>query len=293
MSLDCEFTGIRGRPELITDTPEERYEKVSARLLTAQMRAVAERFQIIQVGLCFFVPDQSLPIKPDRPRYLAYPYNIYLFPEDRPASINNLVFDVEGINFHKQQKMDFNKWMYEGVPYLSEKEEKEMLSDLAEQAEGRREEHDELQLTMEDTRRTDLALNSINQWLREGARSECVIPDLNPFLRKFMYQKIEELYPSVQMESRSKGRFDTSIVLKLSSLAERSAIREAKLQEGLRIVQRKSGARRIFKLLTSTKAPIIGQNPLFDLLFLYSHFQGDLPAQLNDFKAKITSLFPK
>jgi len=29
VSIDCEFTGIRGEPEIVTDTPEERYAKVN------------------------------------------------------------------------------------------------------------------------------------------------------------------------------------------------------------------------------------------------------------------------
>jgi hypothetical protein len=28
VSLDCEFTGIKGRPETMIDTPDERYDKV-------------------------------------------------------------------------------------------------------------------------------------------------------------------------------------------------------------------------------------------------------------------------
>ena len=35
VSLDCEFTGLKGKPELIVDTPDERYRNVSEQLLLA------------------------------------------------------------------------------------------------------------------------------------------------------------------------------------------------------------------------------------------------------------------
>eukprot|EP01022_Parablepharisma_sp_SALTPOND_P033796 TRINITY_DN89660_c0_g1_i1.p1 TRINITY_DN89660_c0_g1~~TRINITY_DN89660_c0_g1_i1.p1 ORF type:complete len:378 (+),score=46.83 TRINITY_DN89660_c0_g1_i1:352-1485(+) len=248
------------------------------------MRSVADKFQVIQLGLCLFVAE-----KPGN--FVAHPYNIYLFPEERPGTTNGVLLDLEGMSFHKQQGLDFNKWIYEGVSYLNEKQERLLFSKVSE---GHPHSGKEvLNLTEEDTKKTELALNSIEMWVQNGARAEHVISDFNPYLRKFMYQKIEELYPGLNVGCESKGKFDKNIVLKMLTEEEKRVINDAKMKESVKAIKRKSGARRIFKaLIGMEKVPIIGHNPLFDLLFLYSAFQDELPGTLAEFKSKIHGLFP-
>ncbi len=50
--------------------------------------------------------------------------------------------------------------------------------------------------------------------------------------------------------------------------------------------------RTLFEMLVDLKVPIIGHNPLTDLVFLYSHFCGPLPPTLREFKTSILRLFP-
>ena len=251
------------------------------------MRSVAERFQLIQLGVSFFVLEPTTI--PGETRYTAYPYNIYLFPEEKPGSRSDVVFDVDTVNFHKQQKLDFNKWIYEGVPYLSERVEKMLLSRAIEE---RPEDTEAVRLSEEDAKKIALILESIKKWIQDGAKSEFVISDLNPFLRKSMYQKIKELFPALYVESKLIGKFEKNIVLKMMTEEEKKAIKEAKRQEELKEIHRKTGARRLFKLLSSIKAPIIGHNPTFDFMFIYSHLQDELPHSLAEFKSQINSLFP-
>ena len=49
---------------------------------------------------------------------------------------------------------------------------------------------------------------------------------------------------------------------------------------------------RIWKMLCDAKKPVVGHNCLFDLLFLFSHFQGTLPPTCDDFKAALSGLLP-
>eukprot|EP01022_Parablepharisma_sp_SALTPOND_P014652 TRINITY_DN200_c0_g2_i1.p4 TRINITY_DN200_c0_g2~~TRINITY_DN200_c0_g2_i1.p4 ORF type:complete len:557 (-),score=78.62 TRINITY_DN200_c0_g2_i1:65-1735(-) len=251
------------------------------------MRGVAEKYQLIQLGLCFFVLDteKSAP----GTHYSAYPFNIYVFPEERPGSRNEIVFDIDTANFHKQQKLDFNKWIYEGVPYVTLKAERIMT---ARALEDRVEDTEELKLTEDDAKRTAQVLEGVKKWIQEGAKGEYVLADLNPFLRKFMYQKLAELFPAVYTESRQVGRFEKHIVLKVITEEEKKAIKEAKRQEELKEIHRKTGVLRLFKILTNLKAPIIGHNPTFDLLFIYSNLYEDLPYSLAEFKTQINNLFP-
>jgi poly(A)-specific ribonuclease len=242
---------------------------------------------MVQLGICFFERKGG---EGGETKYEAYPYNIYLFPEEVQGMQNHVVIDIDTAGFHRQQNFDFNKWIYNGVPYVNERVEKGMLSRLSEE---RKEEKDELQLQEEDAKKTGQILEGIRKWVSEGAKDQFAITDLNPFLRKFMYQKIEELYPSLYVESRTRGKFEKDILLKSITPEEKQAAKDAKRKEELRELKRKVGARAIFLALVEAKAPIIGHSPIFDLLFMYSHFKDELPRTLTDFKKAILTLFPR
>jgi poly(A)-specific ribonuclease len=250
------------------------------------MRYVAQRFQLIQLGICFF---ESIPSATGKAAFNAYPYNIYLCPEESPGMPNYMVLDVDTTAFLREQKFDFNKWIYEGVPFLNDRAEKGLMGRAGEE---RKDEKEDLQLTEEETKKTGLILENIKKWIDEGAENEYVAPELNSYLRKYMYQVVEELYPTLYVKSRSKGKFDKDIVLKKMTHEEKKEIKDSKKKDEIREIQRKSGAKRLFQAMTSKKIPVVGHTPLFDLLFLYSHFEGELPLSLDKFKANILNLFP-
>ena len=253
------------------------------------MRSVAEKYQLIQLGLCFFVENPAGDVAVPGKHYTSYPFNLYLFPEERPGTRSEIVFDIDTANFHKQQKLDFNKWIYEGIPYISLKAEKILTSRTMEE---RFEDAEDLRLTEDDSRKIAATLEGIKKWISDGAKGEHVLADLNPFLRKCMYQKLTEMFPAIYSESKQVGKFEKHIVLKMVTEEEKKAIKEAKKQEELKEIHRKSGALRLFKLITSMKVPIIGHNPTYDLLFIYSHLYDELPHALAEFKTNISSLFP-
>jgi hypothetical protein len=130
VAIDEEMTGISipgCEREKMDDTTEQRYQK---------MRAAAEHYKIIQIGLCLFheVKEDASAAKsgqPSIPRFCARPYNFYLFPEE--GQIN---MEAEAIAFNKQHGMDFNKWIYEGIPYVTEESHKALISKFYGDEEG-------------------------------------------------------------------------------------------------------------------------------------------------------------
>ena len=62
--------------------------------------------------------------------YIAKPYNFYVFPEDNTGN-NLLICETSAIIFNRDHKMDFNKWIYSGIPYINAKQEKSMYEALA------------------------------------------------------------------------------------------------------------------------------------------------------------------
>jgi hypothetical protein len=56
-------------------------------------------------------------------------YNCYIFPEDNSGN-NYLNMETSAIIFNRDHKMDFNKWIYQGIPYMTAKYEKTLLDDV-------------------------------------------------------------------------------------------------------------------------------------------------------------------
>ena len=106
IAIDEEMTGIilSGQHHTQGDTPEARYRK---------MRMVAMEFNVMQVGVCLFHSTGE--------GFVARPYNFFVFP-DVKSSRARLTMHASTADFHKQNGFDFNKWIREGVPFLSEAE---------------------------------------------------------------------------------------------------------------------------------------------------------------------------
>eukprot|EP00741_Cyanophora_paradoxa_P002993 tig00000658_g2905.t1 len=132
---------------------------------------------------------------------------------------------------------------------------------------------------------------------------EMVFPECNAFLRAALYQgragslaALREVDPDTIAESRAPDPNNPSrkqiAVLRLTDeeKAERARREE---EERQREFDARRGFRRIFTALAASRLPLIGHNCLYDLLFLYSHFEGPLPEELPAFKASLNSLFPQ
>lgn len=87
----------------ILDYPEERYLKT---------KKTAEKFQIIQIGLCLFMKTNQNNTNNSN-EFIVKPYSFYLFPEDYSGN-PFITCETSAIIFNREHKMDFNKWIYEG-----------------------------------------------------------------------------------------------------------------------------------------------------------------------------------
>jgi RimJ/RimL family protein N-acetyltransferase len=111
-------------------------------------------------------------------------------------------------------------------------------------------------------------------------------------------QTIEERYPSLGAESRVAhrrgGRSKTELFVTRYTVEERQARADvhspaARMRRDL---QRHLGFRRVWLALIAARLPLVGHNCMFDLLFLYAAFEGELPDTLPDFKRELHARFP-
>jgi len=91
---------IRDRKHL----PQDRY---------AAMAAAASKYGVLQYGITLFTWAAD---KGAAGQWVASPFNFFLFPEGRDTDV---VLNADSIAFLKKHGMDFQKWIYQGVPFVN------------------------------------------------------------------------------------------------------------------------------------------------------------------------------
>ena len=147
-AVDLEMTGIslpsaQGRPSK-EHTPAERY---------ALNKAVPERYSIIQAGVALFhenpayrrwmeLPDEDRSVDDMPVEFHVRKYNFYLFspPSHNDAHTREVVLNPGTVQFLTSHNMDYNKWLKEGVPYVTVDRAQELLDKFKEKHEKLEEE---------------------------------------------------------------------------------------------------------------------------------------------------------
>ena len=114
VALDTEFTGLLedGKRDSLLDFPAERFER---------HRQFGGRFMVNQVGIC--LAEQT-----EEGKFLMRPYNFYVFPVES-WKINRkedcfFSCQASSLKLLAESKFDFNKWIGEGIRYVSEHKDK-------------------------------------------------------------------------------------------------------------------------------------------------------------------------
>ncbi len=129
VSFDCEMTGLcldlKTEPTKY-DTQEFRYYKV---------KQGVEKYDLIQLGLTFFIEEKKLINNKDEEYYLERSFTFYLFKNPQK---NYYSFEKKNINFFEslchppsikflsQNNFDFNILISKGIPYTKLSYEKKL-----------------------------------------------------------------------------------------------------------------------------------------------------------------------
>lgn len=282
ISIDEEFSGIsipnerefRNRKD---DTPEKRYSK---------MKDVAERYSIIQFGLCIYCFDENGCI-------ISYPYNFYVFPE----SGRDIVLSASSMDFLRKNNMDFGKWMSKGINYCDEETDTYYYKKYIQS-------HQEVVETSETkinkkiilTKPSDIEFMNLN-FDRLNAHvlsqmfsiEEFKFDQCNSYLRRYIYQTIETDYPNIIL--RALDGNPNVLQAFLVTEEDKRTEKLVKIKVDEENYNRNLGFRLLFKDIISAKMYLVGHNLMFDLMFMYRSFVGPLPLTLSEFKKCLSSMF--
>lgn len=162
IAIDEEMTGISipgaGRPAK-EQPPSQRYPV---------LKQAAERYSIIQWGICLFEPIQSSPNESSPIfEWNVRRYSFFMFPEDPGYNSNRnpSYYDARevslspgAIKFLSKNGMDFDKWLKEGVSYQTESQAAETIKRFCEVQRRERERQETTHSTVQETVRRRIEL---------------------------------------------------------------------------------------------------------------------------------------
>lgn len=278
ISIDTEFTGLcyddACKPSLF-DNSKQRYSK---------LKTSVENFVLCQIGITTFKGNDL------ENRYSAETFNFYLCP--LPLGTHDPRFSVQAssIRFMVKHNFDFNKWLYEGIPFLNNVQEKQVRNDLES---GLR--FNGIDSDIDEQKLQELC-SFVASWLPSAGSGDSVVVPIEkdePITAMCIYQS--DLQKRFSQIWTSLDPFGQVVVKKVEpeereilELNLKSSEKERQEQQVLEML----GFTRVFRLLTGLAKPIIGHNCLMDLIFMYEKFHQPLPKLYSQFKQDIHKLFP-
>jgi hypothetical protein len=255
VAIDEEMTGISisNTPRPPKDqSPSKRYE---------MLKAVPEKFSIIQFGICLFHEHPAYTPNGETPEFVSRRYNFFMFPPADNNITREVVLNASSIAFLSQHNMDFDLWTKQGTPFVTTDAAEELISKY---------QHKHLEIQQKkavkggnafkpgrrrvELRRTEdidfhaRAMASVREWLdssqpvrgHHGADADqddeedqpkegmCfLLPPANSFLRRALYESIEVEYPALVLENAGARHPNQIRVLRLT--AHEARTREARL----------------------------------------------------------------
>ncbi|GAA5813345.1 hypothetical protein MFLAVUS_006822 [Mucor flavus] len=275
IAIDTELSGLH-RPY----TPVRLY---SMKDRYVEYKEATERFLIIQFGMCTFKWDEPSG------RYIAKPFNFYIFPTSITGQVQtNRVFmtQAQAFDFLVKQSFDFNKWVYQGIPYMTREEEKIYV------AQAQKRLNDDMPDIPIDDKEIEFMKNArakIDEWVAtenpedpEGVN----INAKNAYQRRLIYQEIRKYkgLTAIGMQGFIRAQ-------KFTQKQEEERAKE-KLEKFEKDLTTAIGFRKVIDMISDSGKTVVGHNMLLDVCHMIGQFVEPLPDTLTDFKSLAHGLFP-
>ncbi|XP_033102365.1 poly(A)-specific ribonuclease PNLDC1-like [Anneissia japonica] len=267
IAIDLEFTGLHfedGCNNNMFDDGAERYSK---------LKKNCQNFTISQIGLAVFRHDTTNSC------YTANVFNVFVFPQSCASLDERFSCQASSLKFLCQYEFDFNKFIYDGVPFLTHEQEEKL------RALGNPE---ELLSTIGGNFFRPI-FTSVSVWLRQAAVDDEMVIDANRGVDILILQaKLCTMFKEIWTRSTSKNEV---IVMKVS-VEKRKVLENTSPAWKSRIIDSLVGFSKVFRLICDSKKPVVGHNMLMDLLLMYDKFHNKLPSSWTDFKNELHRIIP-
>eukprot|EP01112_Ceratiomyxa_fruticulosa_P003961 TRINITY_DN1428_c0_g1_i1.p1 TRINITY_DN1428_c0_g1~~TRINITY_DN1428_c0_g1_i1.p1 ORF type:complete len:627 (-),score=129.92 TRINITY_DN1428_c0_g1_i1:150-2030(-) len=274
ISFDTELTGLDTNPNspFSSSSPPPRNFMESLEDRYQFVLKSSAGYQIIQFGLCAYSFDA------ENERYIAKPFNFYVFPKHHATGCGivdkRFLMQSSSVNFLASHNFDFNKWIYDGIPYLTRPEENFLNGKGP----------NEIQLGPQEVEFLNQTCRVVEKWKEDSANNlsgdSIELPPSNAFLRRILYQELPKKYSDLHLETVDSSTIKGIKVMRISRNKRKSV--EPKTQAN-------GMFRQVIDAMLSSKKPVIGHNMLLDLVHLFNNFVSPLPQTLKEFKEKVSN----
>jgi poly(A)-specific ribonuclease len=308
----CEFYAVDLEMTGISTTAHPETAQMSLQQLYQAKRHVAGRYSIIQVGICLMEKRGAgaAPKGGNRAtEYDARCYNIFVFPsedelrgkivssERAGGAEGDVVLSPSAISFLRQHGLDFQRWIYRGVPYVDAKTAQEIRVQVADK---RRQARDpdapspSRNLTESEKAWFDAALEKVRGLTALPAGVTLAAPSVElPLPPIQSAAACAALRAAVEREEALSSSIEVVVHGRMNnknaSLRRRS--RYDVEWEEKRLLTDRLGFQLVFEALARSMKPWVTHNGMADLMFLHDAFIGPLPSSVNDFASSMREAF--
>ncbi|ORZ13319.1 ribonuclease H-like domain-containing protein [Lobosporangium transversale] len=270
IALDTEFTGLASPTNIpkIQDSLNTRYSKVAIS---------AAAFLVVQLGICTFTWSDEIG------GYEARPFNFPCFPSsDDEAKAGERFFKVQStsLEFLIKNGFDFNKWIRDGIPYMTRTEEEAYIIRKTEKESAIAATNMAQSNILIDDRNRDFMLNTASQiqnWLQNSTEKTLTIAAPNSYFRRLVHQIIRTDF--------NDGLYAESDALARTMIIQRMTDELRQQKEQAKIAKPPTlNLRRVLDMISDAGKPVIGHNCFLDLMQVTQQFFWDLPYELEDWK---------
>lgn len=182
VGFDAEFTALPTGDLFkyrLLDTNELRYEK---------LKTVVSKMIMTQIGLTMFQYDRELDT------YIASGYTFHLSPQVVGDIDQSFIFQASTLKFLRRHKFNFNKFIYEGLSYLSQAEEAKLRQHIKDKTLVKK-----LISSLEIIEEKELQnyCSQIAKWLCLNENGTIYLDVENPVLRYLVHNEIRSRFPNV------------------------------------------------------------------------------------------------
>ena len=307
ISFDLEMTGIENdKNNILIDTPEFRYSKY---------KKTSEKYSIIQLGLSFFKLITNPNIYHKQICYECRPFNLYLFQNSKDLkeiSQDELNLEVKSMLFNKKGKIDLNKWINEGIQFLSQKQYRELYKNITEN--NINNDNFSMDITYLKQKDLDFAEKMIetiqNNYINNGNlyKTNYVISCLPKYILYYIKKRLpNNLY--FQENSKFNNKSFCTLITGYKTKDEKDKLYMEDILNQLNELNHRKGIKKLFESLfnqnnvadrdikeedinknknfENKKKILIGHNMSLDLMFIISKLGEGLPNEYLFFKNMI------
>ena len=307
ISFDLEMTGIENdENNILFDTPENRYIKY---------KKTSEKYSIIQLGLTIFNREKNIQNNTSQIIYNCYPYNLYLFPNAndlKTLSQDSMNLEIKSMIFNRKGKLDFNKWINEGIYYLNQKQYRNLYKNITQNNINNDDFYIDTSFLSKKPSDLEQAENTIKE-IRENFVDVKIVANsyIIDYMPKFLLYYIKKKLPNNLYFKENCRIFRNwcTLITRFKNQEEKDELYKNDVLSQLRELEHKKGVKKITDAIFNkfscgnvdvdknfieqkfSKNKLIGHNMSLDLMFIISNLGESLPDKYTDFKKMIKNSF--